>query len=120
MSFPSETDITTGAQAVTTSGPVPGTLDVSGFAATQEFTISVTITGGPITVQIQDTAAGDFSDAITRATFIFQGTLSGSQTSTLSVRSFEANTWRIGATNNKLRAVGAVTAPGTIYAMVLQ
>lgn len=151
-------DISTGPQTATSTGAITGTLDTSGFTPGKQFSITVecqaftpagTDTEGNIagtstagvdvivqntapaaaTVLIEDTAAGDFSDATTIASFTFTAPIGtahqygknipNAPPVRQSIMSFEAPP-RIAAANCKLRArVSALSGSSpsiTIYA----
>ncbi len=125
-------DISTGPQTATSTGALTGTLDTSGFTPGQQFSMTIecqaftpagTDTEGDIagtstagidviaqntapaaaTVLIEDTAAGDFSDATTVATHHFTAPIAITASVRKSTLSFEAPP-RIAAANCKLRA----------------
>jgi hypothetical protein len=99
-------DITTGIQTVTGTGPVTGTLDTS--AMTGDFTIMLDVTaltpaGATARIAIEDTAnSSAFSDAQTVVIFDMAGKIGASEI--FSVRSFQVPSTRFGAANTKLRA----------------
>lgn len=97
--------ITTGSQAVNAAGPVAGTFDASQL--TGDFTIDLNITqlaaGKTMRVAVEDSAAGDFTDALTLAVWSFAGPVLPAATITHSWRRYELSSARVGAANNKLR-----------------
>ena len=99
------TTITTGEQAVSSTGAVTGTLDTS--SRTGDFTVKVRVrdltVGSKLMLGIEDTAgATPFSDAQAIAVFHFVGT--GSELDTeKELRSYDVPSMLYGATNNKLR-----------------
>ena len=101
-------DITSGgAQTVTTSGPVPGTLDVSDFSG-QDYTIRIEVqalTAGSIAIiAVEDTAnVSPFSDAVQVMVFHFVGQISQSAPIDVSRRKIEIPATRVDVVNGKLR-----------------
>ena len=122
------TPITTGAQAVSATGAVAGTADVS--ALTGEFCVLLLvtlITATAATIAIEDSAAGDFSDAVARHSWTIAGPSQTSQAHHM--MSYDTATaggpntppaWRFGSANNAWRlkvtsiSGGSVTINGFI------
>lgn len=114
------TDITTGAQTVTATGPVTGTLDTSALSG--DYTVWIQVdgltAGATAHIAVEDTASATaFSDAQAQATFSVTGQVESVATITLSFRDYQVGTGqveadltmgtnprRFGATNTKLRA----------------
>ncbi len=98
--------ITTGEQAVTTSGAVTGTLDTSGI--TGDFTLKLRVrglaTGDTINLSFQDTAnSSEFSDAIDVATVNIVGQGTAAEGVAYNFRKYQVPTMRTGATHNQVR-----------------
>ena len=122
------TDITTGPQTLTSSGAATGTADVS--AMTGDFTVIVLLlamTATSAVIVVQDSAAGDFSDAVTRHTWNITGPLGESQAHHVSsydpATSGGPNTppdWRLGSANNKFRISVTLTGGNiTLHSFVV-
>jgi hypothetical protein len=101
-------EITTGEQAVTSSGAVTGTLDTSGIAETSDFTLKIRIrglaAGDTANFSFQDTQnSSEFSDAIDVATVNIAGQGTAPEGVTYSFRKYQVPTMRTGATHCQLR-----------------
>lgn len=104
--MPTLADITTGAQAVTTTGAVTGSLDTS--ALTGDYTIKIRVSalgsGKRAVIALEDTAhATPFSEAIQVAVKQVVGTVTSDNELNFSWRSYELPLARYGATNTKFR-----------------
>jgi hypothetical protein len=108
--------ITTGMQTVTSTGPVTGTLSTASLPNVSTIYIDVTsFTAGAVCrVSIEDSASGNFSDALPVKVWHFQGGESGSGV-TVSANLDEISNIRKGATGNALRVnVLAISASASL------
>jgi hypothetical protein len=116
------TPITTGPQTADATGALTGTADVSAIAG--EFSILILATGITCTsaaVAIQDSAVGDFSDAVTRHTWNITGpgTDQSHHASSYDTASYTSSpntppAWRHGSSGNAFRINVTSIAGGSI------
>jgi hypothetical protein len=100
-------DITTGAQTVTTTGAVTGTMDTSALTVRPviRLIIAALTAGATARIAIEDTAnSSEFSDAQTAAVFDVTGPIGDPAEVELSITPDLTPSMRIGATHNQLRA----------------
>jgi hypothetical protein len=120
--------ITTGAQTVTGTGPVTGSLDTSALGATADFTVKLDVTsmtaGAVAIIAIEDTAnATPFSDAVQVAVFHVSGPIVTRADDNLNKRRYEIPGTRFGQSNSKLRANVlslSGTSPSMTFTALLQ
>jgi hypothetical protein len=97
------TDITTGVQTATATGPLTGSLDTSALSGKFGVKLNFSLTAGVAVVALEDTAnVTPFSDAIQVAIFEIKG-LTPAEGITLSKQDYELPGTRFGGTNTKLR-----------------
>jgi hypothetical protein len=98
-------DITTGAQSVTATGAITGSLDTSALSG--DYTVKIEVSGlsagKSAQIALEDTAnVTPFSDVLQPYVFSFVGGMDRDGVA-LSVRSYQIPQARFGATNTKLR-----------------